>query len=318
MGGGYVADYNKDGTVDPEETRRWQEELARQKGGNGFKTPWGTIHGGLGSLTEESESAKAQRAALNQQGASASGFADLGQQGYGQMTQESQQARDYLRRLASGQDSVSAEQLRQGMQQGINAQRSMAASASPANAPMAARNAAMNMGRLGSGLAGQQAVAGLQERQAAQQGLANLIMQQRGQDLQAALGSRQNAISGYGGVRPEGSWMDKWANPLTGGLGAGAKLSDERLKEDIEDGDSEANKAMKGLRAFTYKYRDRNLGKDRELGVMAQGLEEAGLKHTIIETPRGKAVHGAALSTANTAMLSALERRVAKIEGGKK
>jgi hypothetical protein len=75
---------------------------------------------------------------------------------------------------------------------------------------------------------------------------------------------------------------------------------------------------MRGLRSYTFKYKDKKLGKDRELGVMAQDLERSGLKHTVIETPKGKAVHGAALATANTAMLSALERRVSKIEGGKK
>lgn len=267
---------------------------------------------------DESKSSTQKRTDLNQQGAAAGGFAGVGEQGYGAMTGEAQQARDYLRQIASGQQSVSAEQLRQGLQQNQAAQRSMAASASPQNSAMAARTAAMQMGRMGTGMSGAAAQAGIAERQAAQQGLANMIMQQRGQDLQAALGSRQNAITGYGGVTPDQSALEKWANPVAGFLGGVAKFSDEQLKEDIEDGDVDANKAMKGLRSFTYRYKDKQLGKDRELGIMAQDLERAGLKHTVIETPRGKAVHGAALATANTSMLAALARRVAKIERGGK
>lgn len=272
-------------------------------------------YGKLKQAGAESQSAMDQRNNLNTQGAAASGFANEAQANYGALTQESKQARDYLRDLASGKNSLSAEQLRQGNQQTMSAQRSMAASASPQNGPMMALAAAQNMNRASMGLAGQQAMAGIAERQAAQQGLANMISQERGQDVNAALGSRGNAIQGYGGMKPDGSFMDKYGGMIVGGLGAAAKFSDERLKEDIDDGDVDASKALKGLRAYTYKYRDKGLGKKRELGIMAQDLEKAGLKHTIIETPRGKAVHGAALSTANTAMLAALEKRVSKMEG---
>lgn len=275
---------------------------------------------GYGKLKDATTdpTADAQRQDLNNQGAAASGFADQGQQGYGAMTAEAQQARDYLRKIASGQESLSGEQLRQGLQQNMSAQRSMAASASPQNQAMAARTAAMNMGRLGAGMSGQAALAGIQERRAAQEGLSNMILGQRGQDIQVANGARGNAISGYGGAKPEGSFMDKYGNMIVGGLAAGAKFSDERLKEDIGDGDGEANAAMKGLRAFTYRYKDKQLstnGGKPELGILAQDLEKAGLKHTIIETPRGKAVNGAALSTANAAMISALEKRLSKVEG---
>jgi hypothetical protein len=319
----HPADTNGDGVISPEERAAW---LAANPGkdfgsgwvhdgsGNGFKTPFGTIRSP--NLTGDPTADK-QRADLNAQGAAAGSFADQGQQGYGAMTQESQQARDYLRDLASGKNSVSAEQLRQANQQTMSAQRSMAASASPQNGPMAALAAMQNMNRASMGLAGQQATAGLAERNAAQQALADMILKQRQQDAQVALDSRGNAISGYGGVKPAGSTLDKWAAPATGGLAAFAKFSDKRLKHEIDDGDDDANATLKGLRAFTYKYKDKSLGKDRELGIMAQDLEKAGLKHTIIETPRGKAVHGGALATANTAMLAALEKRVSKMEGGK-
>ena len=71
----------------------------------------------------------------------------------------------------------------------------MAASASPANAAMAARTAATQMGRLGAGMSGAAAMAGIQERNAAQQALNDSILRQQQLQLQGALGARQNAIA---------------------------------------------------------------------------------------------------------------------------
>lgn len=277
-----------------------------------------------GSKEQDAANKARQDAALgnlDNQGGMSSVFADQGQQGYGAMTAEAQQARDYLRQLASGQQSVSAEQLRQGNQQAMSAQRSMAASASPQNSAMAARTAANNMGRINMGLAGQQAIAGIQERQAAQQGLANMIMQQRGQDLQAALGSRGNAIGAFNnianntGTNTEEKRLDQKVNGTVGGLSSIAQLfSDRRLKTDIKDGTKEANKAIDGLRSYTYSYKNPKYGAGTQAGIMAQDLEKVGLGHAIIETPEGKAVHGGKLAAANTSMIAALGQRIKKLE----
>ncbi len=270
-----------------------------------------TQPGGLfGPSTDQAR----QRELAQQQAEAANNFANFGQDSYGALTTEAAQAREGLRRLASGQDSLSAEQLRQGLQQNVAAQRSMAAGAAPQNQAMAARTAAMQAGRLGQGMAGQQALAGIQERQAAQQGLSNMILGQRGQDANVALGSRQNANAALGAYKPDPSTMEK----LAGVAGPLAMLfSDKRLKKDIDDGDKDANAAMKGLRAFTYAYKDDKHGKGKQLGILAQDLERVGLKQAVVETPVGKAVDVGKLSGANTAMLSALERRVAKIESKK-
>lgn len=175
-------------------------------------------------VTDESQGAVDQRNNINAQSAAASGFANEGQAGYGAMTQEAQASRDYLRRVATGQEpSLAGEQLRQGLQQNVAAQRSMAASAAPGNAAMAARTAAMQTGRLGAGMSGAAALAGMQERQAAQQALADMIMKQRGQDMQVGLGSRQNAITGYGGVTPEKSFGDKYLQAISAGAGLASK-----------------------------------------------------------------------------------------------
>jgi hypothetical protein len=116
-------------------------------------------------------------------------------------------AMNHLGGVMRGENSVSREQLRQGLQSNMSAQRSMAASASPQNGPMAALMAAQNMGRMGAGMSGQAALAGIQERNAAAgqygqlgQAMGQLQLGARGQDVQAALGARQNAQNAYGAM----------------------------------------------------------------------------------------------------------------------
>lgn len=88
-----------------------------------------------------------------------------------------------LGRLASGQDSYSAEQLRQAADANIGMQQGMMAS-NRANPAMAARMGMQNAGRINQGLAGQQSLAGIQERNTAAMGLGGLLAQGRGADEQ--------------------------------------------------------------------------------------------------------------------------------------
>lgn len=170
-------------------------------------------------LADESESAKEQRNQLNAQGGRASDFAGFGEAGYGALTGEAADMRNQLRDQAMGKTSLSAEQLRQGLQQQQAMMQSMAAGGAPGNAAMNARTAMLGAGRASSAMAGNAAMAGIAERQAAAKAWADAILGQRGQDLQAALGSRQNAISAFGGVTPEKSTLDKWGNAIIGGAG---------------------------------------------------------------------------------------------------
>lgn len=264
---------------------------------------------------DDSRSQIDQRKQLTDQGDAASSFATTAGGNYQTLGAQGGVALGALQRQASGQDSVSAEQLRQGLGQLYAQQASMAAGASPRDAVAAARTATIQSGRIGGAMAGQQSIAGLQERAQAQQAYASMLQGLRQQDLQATLGSRQTAVSAYGGYKPEGSFLDKWGNAVAGGIAAATKLSDRRLKTDISDGDEAANKAISKLGAHLYRYKGSSA--PRELGAMAQELEGAGLKHAVIETPRGKAVHGASAATAGLAMIGALGRRLAKLEGGK-
>lgn len=147
--------------------------------------------------------------------------AAFGQYGAGQYQQNQaglNQTINDLRATANGQNSVSAMQLQQGLQQNLASQQSMAASASPSNAVMAARNAAMNMGRAAYGLSGQQAVAGLQERNQAQQALGQLQLGQSGQNLQAGLGGYGVSNQGYGLAL--GNPQKTWGQVLQQGISA--------------------------------------------------------------------------------------------------
>jgi hypothetical protein len=265
-------------------------------------------------------SAEEQRAKLTATGDASNQFAGVGEAGYQGMTEEMARRRQALQRIADGRDSVSAEHLRQGLGQQLSMHRSMAAGASPANSAMAARTAAIQMGRAQTGLAGQQALAGLAERQQAQQALSQLDLGQRGQDLQAALGARGTAVQAFGSGPEQKSWWDRYGPAMMQGASGAASMaamSDRRLKEDIEDGDKDANKAISGLKAFSFRYSDDRYGKGKQVGIMAQDLEKVGLKHAIVETPAGKAVDGAKAATTGLAMIAALGRRVASLEKGK-
>lgn len=284
---------------------RWGSDVK-----NGFTKLWHQSPFG------EPDPSAPDRGLLRDQAATASGFANEGQQGFNTLGTEATGARQYLRDQAEGKNSVSAEQLRQGLQQNLASQRSMAANASPGNAAMAARTSAMQGARLGYGLSGQQAVAGLQERQQAQQMLNDMIMKQRQQELEAALQSRGNAINALnpGITNPQQTWVQKYGPAISSAAGLAA-MSDRRLKTDITDADDESRAVIDGLKAYRFKYTDEKHGEGSQLGIMAQDLESVGLGHAVIDTPQGKAVHGAKLATSNTALIAALGRRINALEG---
>jgi hypothetical protein len=160
-----------------------------------------------------------QRQGLMNQAQQAGDFANYGQGQFAGTTGEAQEARNYLRDLAMGKNSLSAEQLRQGLQQQQAQMQSMSQGGPASAAPMNARTAMLGAGRASSAMAGNQAMAGIAERNAAQKAWADAILGARQQDLQASLGSRQNAISGYGGITPGQSWLDSWGGAIMGGAG---------------------------------------------------------------------------------------------------
>lgn len=247
----------------------------------------------------------------------ASGFANTSQEGFGRLGAEATQERDYLRGIARGDESVSRMQLAQSLQRNQSMQQSMAAGAAPQNQAAGARQAMMNAGRQGAALAGQQAVAGIQERQQAQNALAQMLMQQRQQELSAAQGARGQAIQGYGtaytGAMATPTGLESGMQLGMSAAQAGAALSDERLKKDVKDEDGESDKLMKALKGYTFNYKNSEHGKGKHLGVMAQDLEKI-LPQAVFETKEGKAINGGHLSAALATMMPKISKRLEALE----
>jgi hypothetical protein len=324
-GGDQAPDQSPDFSAGPYSdgsAQSYANRMVAPGGGGGTPAPFNGA-GATGTYTDQTGqprawqfSDKTRQGLLNQQGSIAGRFADQSQANYTQLGNQGNAALAGLQAQAQGQNSVSAEQLRQGLLQQQAQQQSIAAS-NPGN-PMAARTAAIQSARLGYGLAGQQAVAGLQERAQAQGQYAQLLAGLRGQDASTAGQARSQAITGYGGGMPPGpepkSDFEKYGPAAIGAISA---ASDRRLKTEVRDGSDQADESLKGLRAHFFKYKDEDKhGAGARVGIMAQDLEKAGLKHTVINTPGGKMVHGAQLATALAAMMPGLDKRLSKLEGG--
>lgn len=189
--------------------------------GNAVTTGFGPLGNALGIGGGDPSNPYRQGVVNNAQ--NAAGFAGQTQQQYLQNQAGLNQSIAALQAQANGQNSVSAEQLRQGNQQAQASQMSLAAGASPSNAAMAARRAAMNTAQLQYGLSGQQAVAGLQERNQAQQALAQLQLGQAGQNLQGTLGGYGVSNQGYGVAL--GNPQKTWGQLLQQGLAAGGQAA---------------------------------------------------------------------------------------------
>lgn len=160
------------------------------------------------------------RNALQANAQGQSQFGNTLQQNYLQNQYGMDNTMGMLRGLAQGNNSVSAAQLQQGLQQSQAQQMSMAAGAAPQNQAMAARTAMMNAGGQASGMMGQQSMAGLQERQGALNALSQMQMQQSGQNMQGALGAMQGANGAYGQTL---QYPQKTgASMIGGGAGGGA------------------------------------------------------------------------------------------------
>jgi hypothetical protein len=242
---------------------------------------------------------------MTEEGRQLADFERIGRQKFEGLGSEADREREYLRKIARGEESVSAQQLSNSLQQNQAQQQSMAAGARGGNQAMAARQAAMMAGRQGAGLAGQQATAGIQERQAASQGLSNMLMQQRGQELQRS-GVGSDPAAG------PGKW-DK-GKEYAKTIAQIYAMSDERGKHDIRPGAGDADRALRGLESHVYRYNDEGYGEGDQLGVMAQNLEAIGLGHVVEDTPEGKMINGPKLALAVCAILPGINKRLEALE----
>lgn len=199
--------------------------------------------------------------------------------------------------------------------QATAAQTSLARSARGANAALAYRNAARNVGDIGQAGAGQAAQAQLADQQAANAQLAGVYGQMRGQDLDlasqnASLGQAAQLANVQAQLQQTGmndaqqiaalgqllGWdqaqiqaqiqraaidaQDTGIFPSllqqAGSIGAVVAASDERLKKKIKDGAAAADEFMRNLHSTEWEYRDKaKFGPGRRLGILAQDLERS-------------------------------------------
>lgn len=114
-------------------------------------------------------------------------------------------------------------------------------------------------------------------------------------------------------------YLQALGGPVATGVGAGIALSDERQKEDIEDGSAASRRILSALGGSkAYRYKDPSVpgaSEGPQLGVMAQDLERTPEgKALIIDTPHGKVVdygRGLGMMMANQADL---HRRLEALE----
>jgi hypothetical protein len=95
--------------------------------------------------------------------------------------------------------------------------------------------------------------------------------------------------------------------------GLAGLFSDERLKEDVKP--ASMTDGLSGIRAFNYKYRrgPAYAGGRTEAGVMAQDLEKTGMAPAVVDTPKGKMIDTARLTTMNTGALAEHDRKIDNI-----
>jgi hypothetical protein len=218
---------------------------------------------------------------------------------------------------------------------------------------MAQRMAMNNAAKQGYGMSGQAAMAGLAERQGAQNALGQVLqgargqdqglaqfnagtqLQNRGQNDQYGLGLRgmelQNALGQQqGGIAYEqergrrfGAMMGtptekEQAFTMGSRLGGMAMMSDERLKENVQDGGEDVSNFLRELEPKSWNYKDEKHGEGRQYGVMAQALERTKVgKQAVYETPEGKAVHYGKLAAVLTGAAVEQNRRLDRLEGKK-
>lgn len=279
-------------------------------------------------------------------------------QGGGQFRNQQGSLADLLMQRAHGQGLVSDIQARQGADEAVRAQQAMMASAQPGQGAAALRMGMQNAGNVMSGLAGQRALAGAQESQMAAgqaggvlQGARGLDIQnnqfnaaaqnQRGLDqAQLEMMRRQQLLASLGqqgGMNMGLSGMELQRNMGVAGLDAGAstgwdklmqagatagglafRMSDERVKTEIEDGGPEADEFLAALQARKFRYKNPRHGRGKKLGIMAQDLERSRAgRRAVVETPEGKAVDFGELAPTLTASLARLNQRLRKVEEGK-
>jgi hypothetical protein len=273
-------------------------------------------------------------------------------QARGYQTQLLQQLQD---QAAGKGPSLAQMQLQQGTEQNLRQQAAMAAGGR--NPGLASYQAAQNQSGAGQQMAGQAAMARLQEQQQAQGMLGQLSGQMRGQDQglmgmqnqfalgQAGIDQSQNALYNQLNAQQSGAYnkyqydrdlqgmqndADIKKAMIGGAFNAGASAagmaamgkSDERSKTDIQPGAPLLREMLDQIKAHDYEYKnpsEEGAAPGRHVSVMAQELEKSELGRRLVkDTPSGKMVdYGRGLGTM-LAAIADMNSRVKELETRKK
>jgi hypothetical protein len=102
------------------------------------------------------------------------------------------------------------------------------------------------------------------------------------------------------------------------GTGFATAMSDRRAKKNITDGEDESEKLLRALKPHGFEYKDERFGEGHRLGVMAQDVERAA-PELVSEGPDGlKRIDVAKALSASLAALGTIDKRLSKLEGGKR
>ncbi len=247
-----------------------------------------------------------------------------------------------LQGIASGSQAGAGElAVNRQVQSALGAQQAQARMARGGNAALAARNAARGVGQVGLAGAGQASQAQMQDQMNAQGLLSGVTSQGRAGDLGVGQMQQQqmqqNDAANLGYLQQYGNMN---ANQLqaqiaamnaatgkpgllgpilsAGGQAAAAGfMSDERVKEDIEDGDEDVDAMLDALRAKRYKYKDpKKHGEGERLGIIAQDLNKSRAGSAVtVDTPDGIGVDIGKAVSAALAGLARVNKRLRDVEG---
>lgn len=204
---------------------------------------------------------------------------------------------------------------------------------------LAAQNDISNAATSGQGQAIQEAQQGQQNQQfnatqmqQNQQFVANLVAQYTAQGMnaeQAQAAAKQQLAeentrilaqqqAAKVGVAEAGAQAQtQAAASAASALGtAAAAMSDKTLKKKIESGDAAAQDFLDSLVAKGFHYKNTRFGDGKQLGIMAQDLEDTPVGEQMVEdTPEGKQVNIAKGYTAIMAAQALLNKRLKALEG---
>ena len=155
-----------------------------------------------------------------------------------------------------------------------------------------------------------------------ERGISNLFS-----DIETKSNIESNSIGmGPGGDKDKDYSANPIPNPadkiteMAGPIAAIAGMfSDINTKENV--GNPEVDQFLDALTPYSYDYKDPAMGEGRQLGVMAQDVEQGGEigESMVIETPQGKALDGKKMMSAAMASLADMNKRLEDVEmmGGK-